>query len=292
MSKVMKKSSRFFTLSLCIALLITNTLVLAPEVGAASDPMQTATETENTYDSNISTADDQELTLRAIAVDEAKKEAQAAVTEQLAIIAQEEEEAQQEQEEETETPASEAEEPTEEETAAPETEPEEENTSEDESAESSSTSENETEEDTDSDNSGVAAEGFLMGIDNPDPSYVGTAISMSDSDRDLCERMLMGEAGSMGFTGMAIVAQCIRDTYVAGGYTSIAAVISENGYYGSTDTPGDATCKEVVNYIFDQGGSAVQHSVRVFYASDICSSEWHESQEFVCAYGAVRFFDM
>ena len=253
----MKKSSRFFTLSLCIALLITNTLVLAPEVGAASDPMQTETETENTYDNNISTADDQELTLRAIAVDEAKKEAQAAVTEQLAIIAQEEEE-----------------------------------TSEDESAESSSTSENETEEDTDSDNSGVAAEGFLMGIDNPDPSYVGTAISMSDSDRDLCERMLMGEAGSMGFTGMAIVAQCIRDTYVAGGYTSIAAVISENGYYGSTDTPGDATCKEVVNYIFDQGGSAVQHSVRVFYASDICSSEWHESQEFVCAYGAVRFFDM
>ena len=284
MSKVMKKSSRFFTLSLCIALLFTNTLFLAPEVGAASDANKT--ETENNTEQYITPAENAELTQRAIAIDTAKKEAQAAVDEQLAIIAQEEEEAS--QEDDAETLQTEAAEPTEENASETETA---EDDSDAESAESSSTSDEEN-EDTDSDGSAAAAEGFLMGIDNPDPEYSGSVVSMSDSDRDYCERMVMGEAGSTGFTGMALVAQCIRDTYVSGGYGSVSEVISSNGYYGSTDIAPSETCKEVVRYIFDQGGSAVQHRIQVFYASDICSSDWHEAQIFVCSYGYVRFFDV
>ena len=287
MSKVMKKSTRFLTLSLCIALLITNTLILAPEVGAASDTSKT--ETEKTIENYISPAEDAELTLRAIAIDEAKKEAQAAVEEQLAIIAQEEEESA--QEEATEAPSTEAEEPTEEQASETESEPEEETPSE-ESAESSSTSDETTEQnDTDSGEAAPAA-GFLMGIDNPDPAYSGSVVTMSDSEREYCERMVMGEAGNTGFTGMALVAQCIRDTYVAGNYDSVAAVIQANGYYGSTSIDPTDECKEVVRYIFDQGGSAVQHRIQVFYASDICTSEWHEAQIYVCSYGYQRFFDV
>ncbi len=282
MRKVMKKSTRFFTLSLCIALLFTNALFLAPVVGAASDTTKTETENSN---NDISSAEDTELTLRAIAIDEARKEAQVAVDEQLAIIALEE------NEEETEAPQEETEAPTEEATEASD-EKAEDTASSDESAESSSTTEEEDSSSSDSDGSSAApASGYLMGIDNPDPSYSGRVVSMSAEERDYCERMVMGEAGDTGYTGMALVAQCIRDTYVAGNYSSVADVIASNGYYGSTDITPSATCKEVVSYIFDQGGSAVQHRIQVFYASDICSSPWHESQNFVCAYGYQRFFD-
>ncbi len=283
MSKVFKKSTRFLTLSLCIALLFTNTLILAPEVGAASETNKT--ETQMTINSNIPAAEDAVLTQRAIAIDEAKKEAQAAVSEQLAIIAQEEEDA---KEEETETLQTEAQEPKAE---AASTSSSADNSA-DNSAESSSTSDD-NDDDADSDSGyAEAAYGFLMGIDNPDPDYYGSSISLSDAERDICERMVMGEAGSCGYTGMALVAQCIRDTYISGGYSSVFDVLSENGYYGSTSITPSETCKEVVSYIFDQGGSAVQHRIRVFYASNYCSSDWHESQEYVCSYGYVRFFDM
>lgn len=282
MSKVIKKSSRFITLSLCIALLFTNTLILAPEVGAASDTIKT--ETEMNINSNIPSAENAVLTQRAIAIDEAKKEAQAAVDEQLAIIAQEEEDAM--KEEQTETLQTDA--------AGAATEASGSTESKGSSSDSSSASGSSASDDVEYEDNSYAepAYGYLMSIDNPDPNYCGYSISLSDSERDIAERMIMGEAGSCGFTGMALVAQCIRDTYIQGGYSSIHDVLAQNGYYGSTSiTPSD-TAREVVSYIFDQGGSAVQHSIRVFYASNLCSSSWHESQEYVCSYGYVRFFDM
>jgi hypothetical protein len=274
MSRSVKKVLHTCILGLCIALLLTNTLILAPEVGAASDTNKT--ETILTLTEDTTPADNDVLTQRAITMDEAKKEAQAAVSEQLAIIASVEND---EEEVVIETQTDSVEESTELETS-----------SSTDSAESSSTS-------TDSEDSSNTVQvsysyGYLMDIDDPDPNYVGYSISLSDYDRDLAERIVMGEAGSIGFTGMALVAQCLRDTYVAGGYTNIADVIEENGYYGSMSITPSSTCKEVISYIFDQGGSAVQHSIRVFYASNYCTSSWHEEQHYVCSYGYVRFFDL
>ena len=107
----------------------------------------------------------------------------------------------------------------------------------------------------------------------------------------MAERILMGEAGGEGYIGMALVAQCIRDTYVNGSYSSIAQLLKVNGYYGSTSITPSQTAKDVVNYIFDQGGSAVQHNIRIFYATNMCSSSWHEAQDFVVQYNYVRFFN-
>ena len=273
MSKVVTKFSRLALLSLLIALLLTNTLILAPAVGAASDTNKTETIMNST--DNIPAAEDDVLTQRAITMDEAKKEAQAAVSEQLAIIAAVEEK---KAEDVIETQTSDVE---------VDYEPETDYVS---YAQSSST--------TYSGEKAVStvqesySYGFLMDIDNPDPNYVGYTIALTDTDRDMAERIVMGEAGSTGFTGMALVAQCLRDTYIAGGYSSIADVIYDNGYYGSMSITPSSTCREVISYIFDQGGSAVQHTIRVFYASNYCSSPWHEAQQYVCSYGYVRYFDM
>lgn len=273
---------RIVLIGLCVLMLMTSyTLILAPCVGAASDANKTETETKNTED--ITSAESELLAQRASIMDEAKKEAQETVSEKLA----EQEAAKKKAEAATEAPTSK---PQTGETSAPSTTVASENTGDDGEAESGSDYDYETEYTYDT-GSASSSDEYLLDIDNPDYSYVGYSISLSDEDRDMTERIIMGESGGEGFTGMALVAQCIRDTYISGNYSSIAQLLKQNGYYGSTSIAPSQTAKEVVNYIFDQGGSAVQHRISIFYASNLCSSAWHESQEFVCQYGYVRFFN-
>lgn len=262
---------RTVLISLCCALLLT--LILAPGVGAASDTNKTETKIES--NDNIVSAEDALLTQRAITIDEAKKEAQEVVSAQLALIKAK--------------AATEA--PTEVEELEVVTSTTESYTaSSDYTDDSSSSSSDEYYTET---NTATApgSGNYLLAIDNPDPGYVGYSVALNDEDRALTERILMGEAGGEGYIGMALIAQCIRDTYVTGNYSSMAQLLKQNGYYGSTSIAPSSTAKEVVSYIFDQGGSAVQHKIRVFYASNMCTSAWHEAQQFVCQYNYVRFFD-
>lgn len=266
MRKLMNKCSTVFLTSLCALMLITMSVILTPEVEAASDTP--ITETKNSVTSTNTSKEDDALALaRAIAIDEAKKEAESAVEELKVEVAQETQ------------PTVEETQPSVEETQADTVETSSSGSSTSSSSQSSSYV------------AGSTSTGYLMDIENPDPNYTSYSICLSDADRDLAERIVMGEAGSTGYTGMALVAQCLRDTFVKGGYSDIASVIAQNGYYGSTSIKPSQTCKDVINYIFDQGGAAVQHRMIVYYASNYCSSSWHESQNFVCSYGYVRFFD-
>ena len=129
----------------------------------------------------------------------------------------------------------------------------------------------------------------LLEIDDPDANYSPSQVTLSDYDRAKLERLVMGEAGSMGYTGCALVAQAIRDAMNLSGTSSIDEIISDYGYYGSTSIEPNADVKAAVSYIFDQNGSAVQHRVLCFY---IGSSAWHETQNFVVELDGVRFFDM
>ena len=132
---------------------------------------------------------------------------------------------------------------------------------------------------------------YLLAIDNPDPSYVSYSVSLSAYDRDILERLVMGEAGAEGYIGACLVAQAIRDTYVQDGFTSIETLRTSMGYYGSLSRTPNQDVLDAVSFIFDQGGAAVQHNVMFFYAPSLCTSGWHESQEFVVAYNSHRFFD-
>ncbi|WP_407384040.1 hypothetical protein [Ruminococcus sp.] len=277
---------RIVLIGLCVTLMMTAyTLILAPGVGAASDATKTETKIED-YDNTVSN-EDALLTKRANTIDEAKKEAQEVVSEQRALL-----EAKAATEAPTEAPAAPATQSQPASTASSESHesPAPAASSNESSYASSNTSDDESydEENT------ISASGsgdYLLDIDNPDYNYVGYSVSLSDEDRDMAERILMGEAGGEGYIGMALVAQCIRDTYVNGSYSSIAQLLKQNGYYGSTSIAPSETAKEVVNFIFDQGGSAVQHNIRIFYATNMCSSSWHEAQEFVVQYNYVRFFN-
>jgi hypothetical protein len=275
---------RIVLIGLCVTILMTAyTLILAPGVGAAASDA-TKTETKNDNDNIVSTEDDL-LTQRAIMIDEAKKEAQEVVTEQLAI---------QEAKAATEAPTEAAAAATQAVSSTTASSSSESSDSTDYSSDDSSSYSSDDEDYSYSESNTVSASGsgdYLLDIDNPDYNYVGYSVSLNDEDRDMAERILMGEAGGEGYIGMALVAQCIRDTYVNGSYSSIAQLLKVNGYYGSTSITPSQTAKDVVNYIFDQGGSAVQHNIRIFYATNMCSSSWHEAQDFVVQYNYVRFFN-
>ncbi len=135
----------------------------------------------------------------------------------------------------------------------------------------------------------VLAEGYLIGISNPDPNYSPKKVTLTDADRAKLERLVMGEAGSMGYEGCALVAQAIRDAMNRSNTTSIDRIISEYKYYAPTNKAPNQTVKDAVSYIFDNNGSAVQHRIICFYTG---TSAWHETQVFVVGCGNVRFFDL
>ena len=126
---------------------------------------------------------------------------------------------------------------------------------------------------------------------NVDAGYKPKRISLSSYDRAKVERLVMGEAGGLGYKGAALVAQTIRDTMELEDNNSIDYIISSYQYEGSTDKKASDTVKKAVSYIFDENGYAVQHRLIYFYASDLIESEWHESQNYIASCGSERFFD-
>lgn len=131
--------------------------------------------------------------------------------------------------------------------------------------------------------------GYLVSISNPDTGYSPSMVSLSSYDRAKLERLVMGEAGTMGYTGCALVAQSIRDAMNRSNTSSIDQIISQYQYFGDTDIEPNADVRNAVSFIFDQNGSAVQHRVLCFY---IGYSSWHETQTFLTELGGVRFFDL
>lgn len=129
----------------------------------------------------------------------------------------------------------------------------------------------------------------LLAISDPDINYTGKIVNVGD-ERDLLERIVMGEAGGEGFEGAALVAQCIRDTMVYEGIYSVQDVIIRKAYSGSLNREPNQTVKDAVSYVFDQGGNAVQHKIIYFYAPRIVDSNFHESQKFIIEYKGHKFF--
>ncbi len=126
---------------------------------------------------------------------------------------------------------------------------------------------------------------------NVDTGYTATHVELSAYDRDLLERLVMGEGGSLGFNGAALIAQAVRDSMVLSGTNSVEYIIANYQYDGSTAIAPSEDVKAAVSFIFDSDGCAVQHRILYFYAADMVSNAWHESQQFITSYGNVRFFD-
>ncbi len=128
---------------------------------------------------------------------------------------------------------------------------------------------------------------FLIQIDQPDPNYRGRPLQVSD--RQALEGLVMGEYGN-DYLGAVLVAQCIRDSMVKEGTNSAAVIKKRYGYTAPIKRNVSDTVKQAVAFVFDEGGSGVQHAIYYFYASNLVRGKWHETQKFVVQRQAVRFF--
>lgn len=135
------------------------------------------------------------------------------------------------------------------------------------------------------------AAGYIIAIDKPDKTYKCAQVTLSDHDRDLVERLCMGEFGSGGFVGAALIAQSVKNAICFDGYRSVQDIIDDYHYTGRTDIPASDDCKKAVRYIFDQNEDAVQHRILYMYNPRLVNSEFHESQNYILTYQDVRFFD-
>lgn len=130
---------------------------------------------------------------------------------------------------------------------------------------------------------------YLLSVSKPDKSYNPQKVTLSEYDRAKLERLVMGEAGSMGYTGCTLVAQSIRDAMNRSNTTSIDRIISEYQYYAPTTKAPNSDVKNAVSYIFDQNGSAVQHRILCFNAG---GGSWHDTQNYIVSCGNVKFYDL
>lgn len=114
---------------------------------------------------------------------------------------------------------------------------------------------------------------------------------LTKQERDVLEKTVMGEYGQ-DYTGACLIAQCMRDALVYGQCNSVLTLPSDMQYdgYNANNKPNDIS-KNAIKFVFDEGGTVVQHRILVMYNYKICTSTWHESLNFIVQYGDVRFFD-
>lgn len=137
-------------------------------------------------------------------------------------------------------------------------------------------------------------QGGLLDITQPDSNYTSRKISITGNDRDILERLVMGEAGNQGFIGAALVAQTIKDLYYYGGFSSIESVRVNCGFSASLKREPNQDVLDAVSYVFDQGGYVVKHRLFYFYSPANMKSgysKFHESQNYILTYGGHKFFD-
>jgi len=124
-----------------------------------------------------------------------------------------------------------------------------------------------------------------------DDDYEGTPVKLTKRNRELVERLVMGEAGGEGFIGAALVAQTIRDTMLYDNEFDLMKIKRKRKYSGSLKIKPNKEVLDAVEFIFDNGGYIVKHRLIYFYSYKSVKSKFHESREFVIQHGGHRFFD-
>lgn len=112
--------------------------------------------------------------------------------------------------------------------------------------------------------------------------------NLTETERDLIERVVMAESGGESYEGQMLVAQCILNACEIDGIRP-ADVITKYVYAKSRPKPSDSV-KRAVSAVFDEGEQVTDEKIVYFYAPALVRSEFHESQRFVLTEGNHKFF--
>lgn len=113
--------------------------------------------------------------------------------------------------------------------------------------------------------------------------------TLTDSERDIVERVVMSEAAGEGYDGQRLVAQCILNTAEADGMRPDEVVLAPN-QYASPAAEASQEVKDAVSAVFDDGDMVTDEPIRWFYAQRYVYSAWHESKRYVLTYKNHKFF--
>jgi spore germination cell wall hydrolase CwlJ-like protein len=107
-------------------------------------------------------------------------------------------------------------------------------------------------------------------------------------ERELICEVVMAESGTEPYAGKIAVSQCILNACEQTG-KSPAEIVTEYGYTARRVKP-SAEVEKAVSAVFDDGEAVTDAEILYFYAPELVSSEWHESQTYICTIGGHRFF--
>lgn len=112
--------------------------------------------------------------------------------------------------------------------------------------------------------------------------------ALTTEQRTLIEQVVSAECRGEPYEGQIAVAQCILNACLKDGISPERA-IEKYTYTSNREEPTDSV-KEAVAAVFDRGETITDEPIVYFYAPDLVTSEWHESQVFVTEIGCHRFF--
>ena len=112
--------------------------------------------------------------------------------------------------------------------------------------------------------------------------------NLTETERDLVERVVMAESGGESYKGQMLVAQCILNACEIDGIRP-AKVIKKYVYAKARPEPSDSV-KRAVSAVFDKGETVTDEPIVYFYSPKIVKSEFHESQIFAIEEGGHKFF--
>lgn len=111
---------------------------------------------------------------------------------------------------------------------------------------------------------------------------------LTEAERTLIEQVVAAESRGEPYDGQVAVAQCILNACLKDDITP-AQAIKKYGYTSNRVKATDSV-KEAVSAVFDRGEGVTDEPITFFYAHNIATSDWHESQTFVIEIANHRFF--
>ena len=125
-------------------------------------------------------------------------------------------------------------------------------------------------------------------VAEPAPTDPPAFYALTAEQRTLIEEVVSAEARGESYEGQVAVAQCILNACLKHDITPERA-ISKYKYTTNRAKP-TKSVKKAVAAVFDRGEGVTEEPILYFYAPDLVTSDFHESQDFVIEIGCHRFF--
>lgn len=120
------------------------------------------------------------------------------------------------------------------------------------------------------------------------PPVIEWTLPLTESEFVTACRIVMGESGAEPYEGKVAVAQCILAACMRDGIVP-SEVRTEYRYAGWKEEY-TAAVERAVLAVFRDGERVCEEEIIFFYAPKLCTSKWHETQDYVLTIGGHKFF--